>query len=125
MTKARITGIVITTLCVLFFLFDGTTKVFKESHSIEGSVQLGWPENLVPILGVLLLFCTLLYVLPRTAVLGAVLLTAYLGGATATMVRVHEPFFFQVIVGLLVWLGLYLREQRLRTLLPLVKPEQA
>lgn len=124
LNKARVTGIVISTLCILFLIFDGSTKLFKESHSVQGTVKLGWPEHLLPVIGGLCLVCTLFYAIPRTAILGAVLLTAYLGGATAAMVRVGDPFFFQVIFGLLVWVGLYLREPKLHMLMPIKKVEE-
>ena len=73
---------------------------------------------MVPI-GVVLLICTVVYAIPTTSVLGAILLTGYLGGATATHVRVGQPFWFPVMMGVLVWAGLFLREERLRTLIPL------
>src|SRR5258708_1162943 len=74
---------VITSICVLFLLFDSITKVIREAHTIEASLKLGWPENLIQGTGIILLVCTILYIIPRTAVFGAILLTAYLGGATA------------------------------------------
>jgi hypothetical protein len=121
--KTVLAGRIISAVCVLFLLFDSIMKVIKESHSIEGSVQLGWPEHLIQSIGILLLICTILYAIPRTAILGAILLTAYLGGATAIMVRAAQPFFFPVIFGVLVWLGLYFRDSRLCKLIPARKEE--
>lgn len=119
--KARIAGWVLSILCILFLLFDSVMKFIMDSRSIEGTIRLGWPVSVVPILGIVLLGCTILYAIPRTAVLGAILLTAYLGGATATMVRIGEPFLFSVVFGIFVWAGLYLREPKLRELMPVQK----
>ncbi len=113
---------IVTTIAALFLLLDGIMKVLKAPQAIEGSVQLGFTESSVVALGIILILCVILYLVPRTAVLGAVLLTGYLGGATATHVRVEDNFAGPVIVGVLVWLGLYLRDPRLRALLPLRSP---
>jgi len=98
-------------------------KVMKAPVAVEGSVQLGYPEKVVVAIGVVLLVCTLLYVIPQTSILGAILLTGYLGGAIATHVRVGNPLFthvlFPVYVGVMVWGGLFLRDKRLRALVPL------
>lgn len=118
-TKALWTGRVLSTLPVLLLLFSGVMKVMRAAPVLEGFPKLGYPEGLAVGIGVLELVCTALYVWPRTAVLGAVLLTGYLGGATATHVRVGEPFIAPVILGVLLWGGLYLRDARLRALLPL------
>jgi hypothetical protein len=121
------TGRVITVLCVLFLLVDAGMKVVKSVASMEGSVQLGWPESAVQSIGIVLLVCTVLYVIPRTSILGAILLTGYLGGATSVMVRAMQPghpYFFPVIFGVLVWAGLFLRDNRLRTLIPFRKEEE-
>jgi len=110
----RVTGLVISWICILFLLFDAITKIIKEGHVVSACQQLGWPvETLTPI-GVVLLVCTILYIIPRTAVLGAVLLTAWLGGGTAMNVRAGFPWWFSVVFGLLVWLGLGLRDQRVK-----------
>ncbi|MEO8605700.1 MAG: DoxX family protein, partial [bacterium] len=104
-------GRIISTLVVLFLIFDGGAKVLKIPQVVEGSVQLGVPESAIPGIGIILLVATLVYVLPRTAVLGAILLTGYLGGAVFTHVRVGGPLFpivFAVAFGVLTWLGLYL-----------------
>lgn len=107
-------GWIISILCILFFLLDALMKVFLAVPSVEASAQLGWPANLVPLPGYLLLVCTILYAVPRTAVLGAVLLTGYLGGATAIMVRAQMPFWFPPAIGALAWVGVYLRSARLK-----------
>jgi DoxX-like family len=115
--KGRLTGRIISILCILFLLFDAIMKVIRERHSIEASAQLGWPEHLVQPIGIALLLSTILYAIPRTAFVGAILLTGYLGGATATMVRTGQPLYFAVAFGILVWVGLFLREPRLRGLI--------
>jgi DoxX-like family len=123
-SKAMIwTGRIISTLCVLFLIVDGGMKAIKAMPSMEGSVQLGWPENLVQSAGLILLVCTALYLIPRTAILGAILLTGYLGGATAIMVRTDTPYLFPVIFGIFVWAGIFLRNEKLRKLIPLNKAE--
>jgi len=116
-----ITGTVISVLCILFLLFDAIGKIVLEKHAISASAKLGWAETTLPGMGITLLISTVLYIFPKTKILGAILLTAYLGGATATMVRVGQPFYFSVIFGILVWLGAYLTNSKLRDLLPLVK----
>ena len=121
-SKGRLwTGVVMSTLSALFLFMDGVGKLVKPAPIVEGTVKLGYPESVLLGLGIVLLACTILYVIPRTAVLGAILLTGYLGGAIATHVRVGNPMFthalFPVYVAVLVWGGLYLRESRLRTLI--------
>lgn len=117
------TSRILTGLVVLFLLFDGVTKAMKVPVVLKACAQLGLPENLVAEIGITLLVCTVLYVIPRTSILGAILLTAYLGGAVCIQLRVGNPLFsqtlFPVYFGVLVWLGLYLRESRLRSLIPL------
>ena len=118
----RWAGYVLTGLPVLFLLFDGIAKLFKPVVVIEATVQLGYAESVIIPLGVVLTLCTILYALPRTAMLGAILLTGYLGGAVATHVRAATGWFsilFPVIAGVLLWGGLYWRDERLRVLLPL------
>ena len=118
------TGRIISALVVLFLVFDGAMKVVREIHTITASAELGYSPGSIVWIGALLLACTAIYVIPRTAVLGAVLLTGYLGGAVASNVRVGHPVFecmFPVIFGVLVWAGLFLREPRLRALLPLAR----
>jgi hypothetical protein len=114
------TGRVVSGFIALFMVMDGALRAAHFAPYVQGTVQFGYPAHLATPIGVVLLACTLLYAVPRTAVLGAILLTAYLGGATATHVRVEDPSFaFAVVFGVLVWAGLYLREPRLRALLPL------
>jgi hypothetical protein len=118
----RITGYIITTISVLFLLFDAIVKITYNHYAVESSQHIGWPVNTLVPLGWVLLLCTILYVIPRTATLGAVLLTAWLGGATAENVRVSPSFIWLPIVfGLLVWLGLWLRDSKLSSHLPLRK----
>jgi hypothetical protein len=123
-SKARLwTGRIISTLAALFLFMDGVMKLMKPEMVVKATVQLGYPESVIPGLGVVLLVCVVLYVIPRTSVLGAILLTGYLGGAVATHVRVGDPLLthtlFPVFVALLIWGGLYLRDRRLRALIPL------
>jgi hypothetical protein len=115
-------GRILSAIPVLFLLFDGVVNLIKPASVVEATVRLGYPESIVPGLGILLLVCTVVYVVPRTFVLGAILLTGYLGGATATHVRIGDqlfPILFPSIVGALIWGGLFLRDERLRTLIPL------
>jgi hypothetical protein len=117
-----VTGYIITGLPALFLLLDGVMKLFKPPFVVEATARLGYSENTIVPLGITLVACTILYLIPRTSVIGAILLTGYLGGAVATHVRFFEgafPVVFPVIIGTLVWAGLYLRDPRLRTLLPL------
>lgn len=111
------TGRILTALVVAFSVLDGAVKLVPIDPVVEALGRLGYPIELARHLGVLLLSCTALFVIPRTRVLGAVLLTAYLGGATATHVRIGDPFWFPIVMGVLLWAGFYLREPRLRALL--------
>jgi len=117
------TGRIMSALPALFLFVDGVGKLVKPAPVVEGTVQLGYPESVLVGLGIVLLACTVLYVIPRTAVFGAILLTGYLGGAIATHVRVGSPLFshilFPVYLAVLLWGGLYLRDERLRALIPL------
>ena len=115
-------GRIISGFIALFLLLDGGMKLVKPAFVVEETMRLGYPERVIFPLGVVLIVCTILYLIPRTAVLGAILLTAYLGGAVATHVRAGEPVFsvvFAIVFGVLVWLGLYLRNPTLRLLIPL------
>jgi DoxX-like protein len=118
-----LTGRVLTGLAVAFLLFDTVLKVAKLPAAVQGTMQLGYPEHVILGIGIIELVCLALYVIPQTAVLGAILLTGYFGGAVATHVRVGSPLFshilFPVYVALLIWGGLYLRDERLRALIPL------
>jgi hypothetical protein len=101
---------------------DGVMKLIKPAPVVEATMRLGYPESVIQSLGIVLLVCTILYAIPRTSILGAILLTGYLGGAVAANVRVGNPLFshtlFPVYVALFVWGGLYLRDRRLRGLIP-------
>lgn len=112
-------GRIISALPVLVLLLSGVMKLVKPVAVVEGMTRLGYDERLALSLGLLEIASTVIYLIPRTSVLGAIVLTGYLGGATATHVRVGDPFFAPVILGMLIWLGLCLRDERLRALLPL------
>ena len=112
-------GYVMSALPVLMLLFSAAMKFAKPAAVIEGFAHLGYPESLALSLGLVELTCAILYVFPRTAVLGAILLTGYLGGAIATHVRIGEPFIMPFILGVLLWGGLFLRDPRIRALIPL------
>ena len=117
------TGYVLSTLVVLFLLMDSVMKLLKLPIVLDASAKLGFSASAVFTIGVILLFCVILYAVPQTSVLGAVLLSAYLGGAVSTHLRLGNPLFshilFPTYLGAMLWLGLYLREPRLRALLPL------
>ena len=121
-TKSLWAGRILSGLTIAFMLLDGAMKVLKAQVAVQGTVQLGYPESGVVGIGAALLVCTLFYAIPRTSVLGAILLTGYLGGAVATNVRVSAPVFthilFPVYIAALAWGGLYLRDERLRALVP-------
>lgn len=110
-------------LAAVFLLLDSAMKVVKAAPAVKGTVELGYPESAVTGIGVALLVSTILYLIPRSAILGAILLTGYLGGAVASQVRVENPLFsytlFPVYVAVFVWLGLFLRDAGLRALVPL------
>ncbi len=112
-------GRILSTLPVLMLLMSGVMKLMQPPDLVEGFDKLGWPLSVALGLGIVELVCTALYAIPRTSVLGAILLTGYLGGAIATHVRIGDPFIAPVILGVVIWLGLYLRDARLRTLIPL------
>jgi hypothetical protein len=109
-------------LMIAFLLFDSVSKLVLEHHVVEATTQIGYPLDVIRPLGVICLACTLLYAIPRTSILGAILLTGYLGGAIASKVRIEDPMFGSVLFGayfgILVWGGLYLRDERLRSLIP-------
>ena len=115
-------GRIVSGLPALFLLVDGVMKLFKPAVVVDATLKLGYSESTIIPIGVVLIICTILYLIPATSVLGAILLTGYLGGAVATHVRAGEGLFsivFPVIFGILIWLGLYLRDVRLRALVPL------
>jgi DoxX-like family len=120
--KAVWAGRIVSGLVILFLLFDGGIKLVPLDVVVRASEPLGIPVDFARTLGSITIVCTLLYAFPRTAVLGAILLTGYLGGAIWTHMRVGSPLFthtlFGVFLGLLIWGGLYLRDAKLRALMP-------
>ncbi len=122
------TGRVLTTLPVLFLLMDGIMKLFKPEIVVKSTEELGYNESVIVPLGIVLLASTVIYVIPRTAMLGAILLTGYLGGAVATHVRAGTGAFsilFPVVFGAMIWGGLYLRDAKIRRLIPLQRDTEA
>lgn len=117
--KALWAGRIISAVPALMLIFSGVMKLLKPAVVMQEFARLGYQENHVIVIGIIELACVVIYLIPRTSVLGAVLLTAYLGGAVAAHVRLSDPFFSPIILGILVWLGLYLRDPRLRALVPL------
>jgi hypothetical protein len=115
-------GRILSGLAVLFLLFDSIGKLLQVQPVIDGTLELGYPRTIVFTLGIILLTCIVTYVVPRTSALGAMLLTAYLGGAVATHVRVGNPLLSHVLfptyLAAFLWAGLILRDARLRVLLP-------
>ena len=116
-------GRILSALAILFLSFDTIVKVLRLPVAIEGTTQLGYPESTVFVIGVIQLVCLVLYVIPQTSVFGAILFTGYLGGAIATHLRIGSPLFthilFPIYVALLIWGGLYARDERLRSLIPI------
>lgn len=115
-------GRVISALPALFVSMDAVMKLFKPPFVVKATVQLGYPEDVIRGLGIVLLVCTFLYLLPRTAVLGAILLTGYLGGAVASHVRAGQGpavYLFPIVFGIFIWGGLLLRDRKLRSHLPI------
>ncbi len=119
--RARLVGRILTGITVAFLLFDVVTKLIGAKQSVEGTVSLGYQPHHVPIIGVIGAICLVLYVIPLTAPLGAILLTAYLGGAVASNLRVDNPVFshtlFPIYFAAVMWGGLYLRDGRVRALI--------
>ena len=118
--KLRWTGRALSGFAVIFLLMDGAMKLGKPAVVVEATRQLGYPESDIVGIGILLLVCTVLYVVPRASILGAILLTGYLGGAVASQIRVGNGWFnviFPVILSALIWSGLWLRDTRVRRLL--------
>ena len=120
--KRSTAGYVLTGLVAAFLTFDTVMKLLQLAPAVQGTTELGYPPGTVVVIGAIELVCLVLYLIPPTSVLGALLLTGYLGGAIATHVRVGSPLpthtLFPIYVALMVWGGLYLRESRLRELLP-------
>lgn len=115
------TGRVLSGLAVLFLAFDASLKLLLAQAAVDGTMQLGYPASVILPLGVIQLVCLVVYLVPRTSVLGAVLWTGYLGGAIATHVRLENPLFthtlFPIYVAALLWAGLWLRDGRVRAML--------
>ena len=122
-SKGRLwAGRIVGGLPALFLIVDAVMKFIKPAPVVNGTVKLGYSESVIVPLGIVLLICTVLYLIPKTAVLGAILLTGYLGGAVATHVRAQEGLFsiiFPVVFGAILWLGLWLRDPVLSKLVPL------
>ena len=120
--RALWAGWILSGIPILFLSMDAVGKFVKPEPVVTGTIALGYSESVILPLGIVLLISTILYAVPQTAVLGAILLTGYLGGAVATHVRIGNPVFthmlFPVYLGIMIWLGLYLRDLRLRTLIP-------
>jgi hypothetical protein len=121
-TQRRV-GWGLTALTILFMLFDAASKLALEAHVVEATTKIGYPVGAIRPIGVIALICTVLYAIPRTAILGAVLLTGFCGGAVASKVRIEDPLFssvlFGVYFGLIAWGGIYLRDDTLRRLFPI------
>jgi hypothetical protein len=120
-SKKRVwAGRIISGIVVLFLVFDGVTKLMVIDPVVQGARELGYPVSLMPVIGTILLICTIIYLIPRTSILGAILLTGYLGGAVASQLRIGKPLLgytlFPVYVAVLIWGGLYLRDSRVRAL---------
>jgi hypothetical protein len=113
------TGRVISILVILFLTFDAVIKLMRIAPVLQAFAKLGFSDSFAVPIGVLLLVCTAIYAIPRTSILGAILLTGYLGGATCTHLRAGEPFYFPIVFGVLVWAGLFFRDDRVRKLIPL------
>lgn len=118
----RVTGWSLTGLTILFMLFDSLSKIALERHVVEATIRIGYHQEVIRPLGIVLLACTVLYAVPRTAILGAILLTGFMGGAIASKVRIEDPLLssvlFGVYFGIVLWAGLYLRDRQLRELIP-------
>lgn len=115
-------GRVISGLLSLLFAMSGFMKLKGGAEVMAGMAHLGLPDSLILPLGILELSCVVIYLIPATSVVGAILLTGYIGGAICAHMRIGDPFFFQIALGICVWLGLYLRENRLKALIPLRAP---
>ena len=119
--KMKITGWVLSILAILLLLADGLGKLIKPEPVVKATLELGYPENTITTIGILVIICAIIYAIPRSALIGAILLTGFLGGAIATHFRINNPLFshtlFPVYLLLFIWLGLYLRSASLRKLL--------
>lgn len=119
MKKQIWAGWILSALPILMLISSGIMKLARPPFLVQSFDHLGLPMHLAAPLGILEIGCVVVYLIPRTSILGAILVAAYLGGATATNVRIGDPWIFPVLLGMLAWAGLYLREGRLRALLPL------
>jgi hypothetical protein len=120
--KQQWAGRIVSAIPVLFLLMDGAMKLFKPSFVVKATTELGFPESTIVGIGIILLVSVIMHLVPRTSFLGALLITAYLGGAVASKVRVGSPVFdigFALIVAVLLWGGFWLRERSVRAVLPL------
>ena len=122
--KVVIVGRILSGLAIAFLVFDGGVKFFMDSlppEALEAITSLQWPIEKMPLVGTILLSCLVLHLIPRTSILGAILLTGYLGGAVSSHVRVGNPLFshalFPIYIAILIWLGLYLRDSRVNRML--------
>src|SRR5688572_395269 len=118
----RWTGYVLSGLITAFMLLDGVMKIIKIQPVIDGTTRLGYPESSIRVIGTAALVSAILYAIPQTAVVGAILLTGFLGGAVATHLRAGEPVFhctIPIVFGVIAWLGIYCRDARLRKLMPI------
>jgi hypothetical protein len=113
------TGRILSALPVLALGMSGVMKIMGGPKLAEGFNHLGWPITMAKVLAILELGSVIIYLIPQTAILGAILITGYMGGAIATHLRIGEPVYLQALMPILAWLGLYLRESRLRALIPL------
>jgi hypothetical protein len=118
-SKIEWVGLGLSVLLSLLFGMSAVMKLMGGPEVMEGMAHLGLPDTLTTALGILEITCVAVYLFPATSVVGAILLTGYIGGAICAHVRVGDPFLFQIVLGICVWLGLYLRENRLRELIPL------
>jgi DoxX-like family len=115
------TGRILSGLIVAFMAFGAATGFTKPDMVQQGFEHMGYPYSLHTVFAILMIGCTLIYAIPQTSVLGAILLTGYFGGATATHLRIGEPPYFPIVIAVLAWIGIYLRDERLRALVPLRK----
>lgn len=123
--KALWAGRILSTLVILLLVFTATFGLLKPAAAQQGFAHYGYPDGAILRITIVELACALIYAIPSTSILGAILLTGYLGGATATHVRVGELPIMPIVVGIVVWLGLYLRDERLRALVALRSPRGA
>ncbi len=112
-------GLVLSAIPAFMLLMSAAFKFLQPQQFKDGLVQMGWTADTMFYVGIVEVICAVLYIIPRTSILGAILVTGYLGGATATHVRIGDPFFIPVLLGIIAWFGLWLRDERLRRLIPL------